>query len=428
MDIDKSGFEQWREARGKPGAQTLKACMNKLTGEKMWAVVSREAYRLQLNVKDGSAKDAKVWVTDRGMNIIMASPENEPSGRKLRLSQALKCYRDFLTDVCPWLDLVGNVSQLGGGRDGLRQGGPAASSSRVGAASESDSDDILLSELVSVHGMETVVHTNANETLEASQSVAPSISSRAAPPDAPSCSRGAASASSTCVFPGSAGPSASNMQAAAEAAVAPISKASECLICQDDKAHGLFCKEVQAHFVCVACLPSYVRHIAEKDVKLRSVHKGNIPCPDPQCKNVWTTFDISRYLSEDTFSIHERSRKDCIEYEALLTQQKKNAEQGVEAALRHIHDLMTPQCPRCHAAFVDFGGCWALSCHRCPCKFCGYCLKDVVMTREDPTITFRSVGICSAMKASSNRTIGNEAGDKYKRMSMSCDKRGTKQT
>ena len=51
----------------------------------------------------------------------------------------------------------------------------------------------------------------------------------------------------------------------------------------------------------------------------------------------------------------------------------------VEEMRRHIVDeLLTLKCPRdgCHAAFVDFTGCFALKCHRCSCGFCAYCLKD----------------------------------------------------
>jgi hypothetical protein len=49
----------------------------------------------------------------------------------------------------------------------------------------------------------------------------------------------------------------------------------------------------------------------------------------------------------------------------------------VELARQHIVDeLLTLHCPRCSAAFVDFSGCFALTCHRCSCGFCGWCLGD----------------------------------------------------
>lgn len=49
----------------------------------------------------------------------------------------------------------------------------------------------------------------------------------------------------------------------------------------------------------------------------------------------------------------------------------------VEQARRHIADLLlTLQCPRCSAAFLDFDGCFALTCSRCVCGFCAWCLQD----------------------------------------------------
>jgi hypothetical protein len=41
-----------------------------------------------------------------------------------------------------------------------------------------------------------------------------------------------------------------------------------------------------------------------------------------------------------------------------------------------IDEILTLRCPRCHQAFLDFDGCFALSCGVCPCHFCGWCLED----------------------------------------------------
>ena len=49
----------------------------------------------------------------------------------------------------------------------------------------------------------------------------------------------------------------------------------------------------------------------------------------------------------------------------------------IEQMRCHIVDrILTLQCPRCNAAFLDFNGCFALTCHRCRCGFCAYCLAD----------------------------------------------------
>ena len=50
-----------------------------------------------------------------------------------------------------------------------------------------------------------------------------------------------------------------------------------------------------------------------------------------------------------------------------------------EALQRHIVDeILTLKCPRqeCRQAYVDFNGCAALRCARCPAAFCGWCLQD----------------------------------------------------
>jgi hypothetical protein len=56
---------------------------------------------------------------------------------------------------------------------------------------------------------------------------------------------------------------------------------------------------------------------------------------------------------------------------------------GIKAEVtRHrktvIEEILTLKCPRvrCRLAFVDFDGCFALSCKRCGCGFCAYCLED----------------------------------------------------
>jgi hypothetical protein len=48
-----------------------------------------------------------------------------------------------------------------------------------------------------------------------------------------------------------------------------------------------------------------------------------------------------------------------------------------------VADLLTPKCPRCQAAFIDFDGCTRLQCRRCPTQFCAFCLQDVsIRTHE----------------------------------------------
>ena len=60
---------------------------------------------------------------------------------------------------------------------------------------------------------------------------------------------------------------------------------------------------------------------------------------------------------------------------------------------RHIgvkKQIMPLRCPRCHAAFVDYEGCAALSCRSCPCTFCTLCLEDCSDNADEHAARCRS--------------------------------------
>ena len=68
-----------------------------------------------------------------------------------------------------------------------------------------------------------------------------------------------------------------------------------------------------------------------------------------------------------------------LEVERRRIEQLAVEELRVRETVRHIQErILTLKCPRagCEAAFVDFNGCFALTCHRCHCGFCAYCLQD----------------------------------------------------
>ena len=62
------------------------------------------------------------------------------------------------------------------------------------------------------------------------------------------------------------------------------------------------------------------------------------------------------------------------ELERLL--QMDAQQRRVHAKAREVCGLLTDACPRCKQAFLDFDGCCALRCSRCPCGFCAWCLED----------------------------------------------------
>eukprot|EP00475_Leptophrys_vorax_P007529 TRINITY_DN14772_c0_g2_i1.p1 TRINITY_DN14772_c0_g2~~TRINITY_DN14772_c0_g2_i1.p1 ORF type:complete len:126 (+),score=23.92 TRINITY_DN14772_c0_g2_i1:467-844(+) len=52
-------------------------------------------------------------------------------------------------------------------------------------------------------------------------------------------------------------------------------------------------------------------------------------------------------------------------------------EREAECVWREIVEkILNLSCPRCGQVFVDFSGCCALTCSRCQCGFCAWCLAD----------------------------------------------------
>ena len=88
---------------------------------------------------------------------------------------------------------------------------------------------------------------------------------------------------------------------------------------------------------CDTCGISYCLFCSERDGKPVPKHKGN------DCTTVGSTSGIDFYLH-----------------------------------LNKINSLLCLRCPRCSQVFIDFTGCFALSCSNsaCGCGFCGFCLKD----------------------------------------------------
>jgi IBR domain, a half RING-finger domain/Zinc finger C-x8-C-x5-C-x3-H type (and similar)/RNA recognition motif. (a.k.a. RRM, RBD, or RNP domain) len=65
------------------------------------------------------------------------------------------------------------------------------------------------------------------------------------------------------------------------------------------------------------------------------------------------------------------------DHEGMTCEQYKLAKLPPNRLRNHIiEEVLTLRCPRCKQAFLDFDGCFALSCNSCPCGFCGWCLSD----------------------------------------------------
>jgi len=174
-------------------------------------------------------------------------------------------------------------------------------------------------------------------------------------------------------------------------------KSVACTICMEDLTilDGALCRP-DGHFVCNDC---FTHHVKEESNKLTvATSDCNIYCPYKSpamggCNSpAYLGCLIARHASEDAFETFEKARLDIREsinnqkmqreYDERLEIEKHNMgkklfeDAVLEERKKIIEDILTLKCPRCRRAFLDFTGCFALTCSACSCAFCAYCLKD----------------------------------------------------
>ena len=144
---------------------------------------------------------------------------------------------------------------------------------------------------------------------------------------------------------------------------------------------GITCSK--AHFTCNTCLVSLVKLAATRTD--RFIRKAEISCPKG-CVT-YAANDLAASLDEDTYALFAKLQNDVIRYtirkhfEAGMVDriQQKKAEEIKKRAeisaiereaedIRHriVNDILTLRCPRCRGAFIDFNGCFSVTCH-CGC-------------------------------------------------------------
>ncbi len=155
------------------------------------------------------------------------------------------------------------------------------------------------------------------------------------------------------------------------------------------------------HFICRDCLEGYATHACTPGEGGGAVYGvgelfppcktgaaaymgdagGNCVCGPYRHKRLATL------LSDAAFAAFERAREHWVQQEAVRAAAALAAAQAAAEAARSVVDrhvfhvteaILTPRCPRCLQAFVDFEGCYALTCARnaCAAKFCAWCLAD----------------------------------------------------
>jgi len=172
-----------------------------------------------------------------------------------------------------------------------------------------------------------------------------------------------------------------------------------CCICLEDGIRleeGKECGRTDGppHFVCRDCLGQHVQATVGSELRLRQATEGRVQCPGRPCDSApYPDVDLAQSVSSEVFRRYTESRLDLLEQRrAAELEGEMQARLGAELrrlqaldekqrrvrAVRNqiVEDILTLKCPRCGQAFLDFVGCFALQCSRCPCGFCAWCGAD----------------------------------------------------
>jgi Ankyrin repeats (3 copies) len=195
----------------------------------------------------------------------------------------------------------------------------------------------------------------------------------------------------------------------------------ECCICFDSITGKSISCSSSDHHICIVCLDSYVSAETSSSKQRIAANKGKLCCPGDGCSNVFEHHELAQHLPPETFGKLLVAWQACIEQAAMQTaaEQAKQelareaAKDDVGKAKAHVLDsILTLKCPRCHKAFDDFDGCFALQCsdeggHGCGACFCGYCLKDCGNSKQ----AHAHVAVCPHNSAR-GRLFGSKEGFK----------------
>ena len=99
-------------------------------------------------------------------------------------------------------------------------------------------------------------------------------------------------------------------------------------------------------------------------------------CIIPTCPGIYSITEGSRLAFCSTCFVAICT--DCkVSHGEISCEEHRLATQPPDLLrMRIVDEILTLRCPRCHQAFLDFDGCFALTCSVCPCRFCGWCLTD----------------------------------------------------
>ena len=221
-----------------------------------------------------------------------------------------------------------------------------------------------------------------------------------------------------------------------------------CSICMDDEValvDGYLCDNAagEKHFTCDGCFTHHVKTKMEEDLRLLEAHGAAVfcPCKTPQlaCESSAVAVEDLFRHAPDAFQAHLAARQRVLEKrltEDIRREERTRMEEEqarlarLGALERRIHDarttmtedLLTLKCPRrdCAQAFVDFDGCFALTCGRCGCIIeqerisepCAYALdkSKTFVFATYPCTTTRLSGVSRSVRWVSDQRGAQEYG------------------
>ena len=157
---------------------------------------------------------------------------------------------------------------------------------------------------------------------------------------------------------------------------------------------GVECCE--GHFLCGACVSRHAEAFMEvENLGMLKEREGRLKCVryPRECSSGFGDQALAQHLPAPLFKQYLEARVETIK-EQMQTELEAEMKDRLEAELQRlaalderarkvlvarahiVNEILTLRCPRCRQAFVDFEGCFALKCSRCPCGFCGWCLRD----------------------------------------------------
>jgi hypothetical protein len=148
------------------------------------------------------------------------------------------------------------------------------------------------------------------------------------------------------------------------------------------------------HFICENCICQFAETAIAADGSQRVVDEQQemLRCPSDNCTALLPKNAASEVINEAIVKVrivlHERRvlpaalaaerERITADMRAALEARSSSERNAHLLRMQIVNDILTLKCPRCKAAFIDFEGCFALTCENrsCNAAFCAWCLFD----------------------------------------------------